>query len=280
MNIKTKINPNNLFTDPAPDILVPPSNDTLIMESHGSRLFVRLHLPAFEDMDGKCPVVVMLHGYPGNERNFDIAQSLRMAGAAVVHFSYRGVWGSHGEYCFSHIIEDAIEVASQIRARAEEFRIDPQRLYLFGHSMGGFAALNAMAQGLEVAGAILMAPCNMSHKYLYDKPSFQALMDSQKNGYFNTPSGTYIEEDVSRNAEKWLFANAADHLNLQIPYAFIGGSLDQLTPPEVHILPLMELLREKGASVQYRQLRDGHDFPASRVELTRQIVQWLAEMDQ
>jgi hypothetical protein len=34
-----------------------------------------------------------LHGFPGNERNFDVAQALRRAGYAALVFHYRGSWG-------------------------------------------------------------------------------------------------------------------------------------------------------------------------------------------
>ena len=48
-----------------------------------------LHLPEGE---GPHPVAVLLHGFPGNERNFDLAQSLRRAGYAALVFHYRGSW--------------------------------------------------------------------------------------------------------------------------------------------------------------------------------------------
>ena len=277
--MKMKINPDRLFTDPQPDVLIPPCNETLFIDSHGSRIYGRLHLPAFEDTDSTCPLVVMLHGYPGNERNFDISQSLRMTGAAVLQFSYRGVWGSHGQYTFTHILEDTEAVIAHMRHHAAEFRIDPDRIYLIGHSMGGFAAANSMARGLKVSGAILMAPCNLAHKYLYDRPAFLTLMESQKGGYFHTPSDTFLEEETAANAENWLFQNIASKLDASIPYGFISGEKDLLTPAEDHVLPLLDKLKERGANVRYCHLNDGHDFPASRIKLTRMLAQWLAEMD-
>ncbi|MBR3706412.1 MAG: alpha/beta fold hydrolase [Firmicutes bacterium] len=269
---------NDFFRDPE-NALVRPYNDTLIIDSHGSKIYARIHIPAFYDETSRCPVVLMLHGYPGNEKNIDIAQNLRMAGYATVTFSYRGVWGSHGEYTFAHLIEDTLVVAQHIRDNAEEFRFDTGRFYVLGHSMGGFAAVNSLAAGLEVSGAILMAPCNMAYKYLYNKESFDTLMSSQKNGYFNTPSDTYLEEEVQEHAQQWLFENAADKLDLTITYGFIGGKLDGLTPPEEHAKPLYEILVSRGADAKYTELDDGHDFPASRVALTNQIIFYLREME-
>src|SRR5689334_7615071 len=40
----------------------------------------------------KHPTVIMLHGYPGNERNLDIAQVARAHGWNAIYFDYRGSW--------------------------------------------------------------------------------------------------------------------------------------------------------------------------------------------
>ena len=43
---------------------------------------------------GPHPALVLLHGFPGFERNLDLAQAARRAGWTVVFFHYRGSWGS------------------------------------------------------------------------------------------------------------------------------------------------------------------------------------------
>ena len=266
------------FQDPSSNVMVLPRNESLVIDSHGSKIYGCLLLPGFDDLNSTCPVVLMLHGYPGNEKNIDLAQLLRMAGYAVVYFSYRGVWGSHGEYAFTHLIEDTKTVADYIRATAANNRIDPDQLYLLGHSMGGFAAINAMAAGLKAAGAILMAPCDAAGKYLYNKKAFETLMKTQDQGYFNTSSRDSLENEVREHAEEWLFVNAAQKLDTNIQYRFIGGALDTATPPETHIYPILETLNQLGAKVDYWELCDGHNFPASRMQLAEHIVNCIEEM--
>ena len=39
---------------------------------------------------GKHPTLLLLHGYPGYERNLDIAQVVRAHGWNVIYFDYRG----------------------------------------------------------------------------------------------------------------------------------------------------------------------------------------------
>ena len=147
-----------LLKDGNPNAVEPAHGVYLNLDSHGSRIFGRLLLPDFFDKESRCPVVLMLHGHPGGDKNLDIAEALRANGYAVAVISYRGVWGSHGDYLLSHNIEDVIATVAYLRQNAAEFRLDPEKVFLFGHSMGGFSALNAMARGLQVSGVVLMAP--------------------------------------------------------------------------------------------------------------------------
>ena len=50
---------------------------------------------------GPHPVVLLLHGFPGNERNLDLAQTIRRAGWDVLFFDYRGSWGTPGDFSFT-----------------------------------------------------------------------------------------------------------------------------------------------------------------------------------
>ena len=77
--------------------------------SGGETLLGVLHLPAG---DGPHPIVVLLHGFPGNERNFDLAQELRRQGYAALVFHYRGSWGVGGDWSWAHVLVDAAHVVA------------------------------------------------------------------------------------------------------------------------------------------------------------------------
>src|SRR4051812_41056545 len=47
---------------------------------------------------GKHPTLLLLHGFPGNERNLDLAQVVRARGWNAIYFDYRGSWGSQGSF--------------------------------------------------------------------------------------------------------------------------------------------------------------------------------------
>ncbi|WP_220449087.1 alpha/beta hydrolase family protein [Nonomuraea mesophila] len=145
---------------PADDVPIgpvpPASTPAVTFISGGHTLLGVLHVPAGP---GPHPVVVLLHGFPGNERNFDLAQALRQAGYAALVFHYRGSWGVGGSYAWGHVLEDAARVTRAVReeAAAAEHRLDPGRPALVGHSLGGFAALMTAAQDSAVRAVVSVA---------------------------------------------------------------------------------------------------------------------------
>lgn len=60
---------------------------------------------------GPHPTVILLHGFPRNEHNLDLAQTIRRAGWNVIYFD-RGSWGSPGDFSFTHSIEDTQSVVA------------------------------------------------------------------------------------------------------------------------------------------------------------------------
>ena len=259
---------------------VPAQTISFIADSHGDKIFGRFMLPALATEEEKAPVLVMLHGYPGLEQNMDMPPVLRRGGIATLYFNYRGVWGGHGYYSFSHLIEDTFTMVAWIKERAEKYHVDPDRIYLMGHSMGGFTALNALAQGVGVRGAVIMAPCDMAMRYEDQPERFEAMMETAAKGYFRMPHDNYLREDIAAHSKEWRFDALADKIPQTMPLRFIGGKKDTMVPPESHIMPLYNLLKERGMDVTYQELDAGHIFTAYRITLTNMVFDLVAEMDQ
>jgi len=96
------------------------------------------------------PTLILLHGYPGNERNLDLAQTVRAHGWNVIYFNYRGSWGSQGEFSFRHCVEDVKSVVAYLKENAAKLQVNTGSIALFGHSMGGFVCLKALGEIPEI----------------------------------------------------------------------------------------------------------------------------------
>lgn len=131
------------------------------LPSHGALLNALVYLAAGA---GPHPAVILLHGFPGNEKNLDLAQAMRRDGWDVLFFNYRGSWGSPGDFSFGHSIEDTASAVAYLRdpAHARELRLDPQHIVVVGHSMGGFMAVEAAANDPTIAAIGLISAADMA----------------------------------------------------------------------------------------------------------------------
>ena len=118
--------PAAVYRDPPADKAYPATGEGLRIPSGGAQMNAMVYVPAGK---GPHPVALLLHGFPGNEQNLDLAQSLRRAGWAVVTFHYRGSWGSEGTFTFDGAIEDAEAAVAWVRSpeAARHSRFDPKQ---------------------------------------------------------------------------------------------------------------------------------------------------------
>ena len=113
----------------------------------------------------KHPTLLLLHGYPGNERNLDIAQIVRSHGWNVIYFDYRGSWGSQGKFSFKNCVEDVLNVVAFCNKYQDSLKIDTSNIVLFGHSMGGWTGLKAIQQLPQIKKAFILSAWDIFNQY-------------------------------------------------------------------------------------------------------------------
>ena len=122
-----------------------------------------------DETNGLLPAVVLVHGSGpsnmdgkvGNNYPFkDLAEDLAERGIAVLRYDKRTfVYGKEmrndtGLSVKEETIEDAILAANFLR---KDSRIDGNKIFIIGHSMGGMLAPRIDAEGGNFAGIIIMA---------------------------------------------------------------------------------------------------------------------------
>jgi len=155
--------PVAITTDPAVDKANPPAMQSFQIPSHGAGLNALMYIAPGA---GPHPVVILLHGFPGNEKNLDLAQAIRRAGWDVLYFDYRGSWGTPGDFSFTHCMEDTQAAVAFVRdpANATKLRADPKQIVLIGHSMGGMIAAYTAAHDPGIQAVGLISAANMADR--------------------------------------------------------------------------------------------------------------------
>ena len=152
--------PAAIYTDPAPDKAHPARMEVVHILSGGVKINGVAYLASGA---GLHPTMIFFHGWPGNEKNLDLAQAVRRAGWNVVTLNYRGSWGSPGNFRFAQNLQDADAALAFVRdpANATKLGIDTKRIVIAGHSMGGWVTAMTGEHDRAIIGAILISAANM-----------------------------------------------------------------------------------------------------------------------
>ncbi len=197
-----------------------------------------------------CPAVLLVHGSGPQDRDEsvgpnkpfrDLAWGLARHGIATLRYDKRSF--VHPEQLQAlgdaltvkeEVIDDAVDALRYLASRSD---IDPERIYLLGHSLGGNLAPRIAAAGIRPAGLILMAA--------NARPLTSLIIDQTRYIYMVDGEVTLQEQLQMHEIEKEVYS---------IRNALIG----EAEPPEGYIL---------GAPFGYWQDLEAYDGPAAAADL-------------
>ena len=234
---------------------------------------------------GPHPLVVLLHGFPGNEQNLDLAQDIRRAGWDVLFFHYRGSWGSPGDYSFSNGVEDTAAAIAYLRdpTVAKKLRADPSRIVLLGHSVGGFNAVIAGSADPGVAAVGIISAADMGGRVPPHIPKIAEgiarkrvadALTSQGLSALRGCTAETLAQDILDHAAAWRFEEHAKGLASR-PFLAITSDDGNAKAND----DLAEAIRKDGdAHVTTEHFATDHSYSDKRQEMSAAVVKWLQDL--
>lgn len=268
--------PQAVVADPVRDEKYPASNRQMLIPSGGMGMNALLMQPSGR---GLKPTLVLLHGLPGNEQNLDLAQAIRRAGWNVLTMHYRGSWGSPGNFSIEGAVEDAQAAMAFLRQpdNAAKYKIDGRRLFIGGHSMGGFAAARYAAAHPGTTGLVLIDAWNVGAdgKDLQARPETRdAWVADMNDDLGNSLTGTdaaQLVAEMERHANDWDLTAYASALALS-PTLIIGAAHGNGASSKA--LADAISAQHKGKLSSMTMVSD-HAFADHRIALSVAVVRWL-----
>jgi pimeloyl-ACP methyl ester carboxylesterase len=267
--------------DPRPVLKPAASMQEVVVVSGWARLNGLVYLAAG---GGPHPVVIFLHGYPGNEKNLDLAQAVRRAGYQAVYFDFRGLWGSGGEFSFAHSLEDVQAIVDWVRApqQVARFHFDPRRIALVGHSFGGWLALLHGAHESPSVCVAALAAWNVGwagQRFAAHEDERKASLDEFRDT--TNPSGgpvradaSALQDEMAAHAE-WDYLTKAEGLarHALLLVAATRDSIDEGVP--MHQRLAAAVRAAGGKRVTLVSYEDDHPFSSHRLALGEELIHWL-----
>jgi pimeloyl-ACP methyl ester carboxylesterase len=265
--------PPAIFTDPPTDRAHPAAMTVLHVPSHGVLINGLLYSPAGA---GPHPTLVICHGLPGNEKNLDLAQAVRRAGWNAVTFNYRGSWGSPGSFRFAQNPQDADAVLAYLRdpSNATKLGIDPKRIAIAGHSMGGWVVAHTAARDHSLSGAILISMADMGLDGSRPRAQAVAAMADDMETLVDVTAESMVDELVA-HAKEFVVTGTAAGL-AQIPVLAITAN-DHLAAQTDALVAAIKA--QGGRRVAAVHLDTDHSYSDRRIALESIVITWLSGLN-
>jgi diadenosine tetraphosphate (Ap4A) HIT family hydrolase/pimeloyl-ACP methyl ester carboxylesterase len=270
--------PKAVTADPPADPANPPAMVAFQLPSHGALLNAVMYTASGA---GPHPTMLLLHGFPGNEQNLDLAQAVRRAGWNVLTFHYRGSWASPGAFSFAHAAEDADAALAFLKSREAvvRFRIDPARIVVAGHSMGGMMAAHAAAGDKAILGAILIDAWDIAsdgRRVADDPKAKDEMVRDELRGDLPPLAGTNEAALVDE------IVHAPPSLDLAVTAAQLKDMSLMVIGAERAGAPTAQKIADaaRGAGGKHIALvivPTDHSFSDHRIELESRVIDWLGQ---
>ena len=261
--------PAAIFTDPLHSKAHPARMEVLHIPSGGVEINGVAYLAAGA---GPHPTLVLCHGWPGNEKNLDLAQAVRRAGWNVVTFNYRGSWGSPGNFHFAQNPEDAAAVLAYLRApaNATKLGVDTRRMVLMGHSMGGWVTALVASRDEGLLGAGLISAANMGFMRGLDRPAIIKLASENAETLAGTSPEIMADELIAGRTGFDFMPGAA---GLAKKPLLVLSSDDGLAPQTDALIAAVR--KAGGRRITAVHAITDHSWSDHRVFLAAQVIRWL-----
>lgn len=179
-----------------------------------------------------------------------MADDLAAAGIASLRFDAPGSGESSGNWQEDYLVSNYLSVIKElIDYVVKNFSADPDKVGIWGHSMGGMTALIAAGEHLYDFQAVCgsqPSPGNIGRDYRDDPAYWQEhdgmTINSEHFGSFWLPAAHFID--------RFQYKAPESVKNIHVPILFIAGDTDDLVPPE-HVRASYDAANEPKQYLEY-----------------------------
>lgn len=247
-------------------------------------LAASIHYPSAElsAIEQKMPLVIICHGFVGSRLGVDrlfvnAARDLAKSGYLVVRFDYAGCGESEGMYGENGLDSMIDQTRSILDYGLSLDCVDPLRVTLIGHSLGGAAALLTAAKDKRVKSLVLWSPALHPFNDIVRIVGRDRYDDVIKNGH---------ADYLGYRLQPEFFETLQQHQPFQAAMKFRGdvfiahGTSDDTIPADYSFLIEKTFwLRGEGRCDKNIVFQADHTYSAGehKVELYQSTLAWLEQ---
>jgi len=237
--------------------------------SDGLKIYALLTVPQEPKPPTGYPVIIFNHGYippdeyRTTERYIAYTDAFSRAGYIVVKSDYRGHGDSEGEAESAYGSPGyTIDVLNALASARRYPDADPNRIGMWGHSMGGYITLRAMVANQGIKAGVIWAGVVASYPEM-----FQSWFREANTAGYRGWLGTMVQRygTAQDNPDFWNSLSANSYLaDLSGPIQLHHGTGDA-TVPVAYSITLADQIRAAGGQAElFLYPGDDHNIAANR----------------
>jgi uncharacterized protein len=175
-------------------------------QSEGNKIYALFTVPWGEPPPTGWPVILFNHGwiepekYRTTELYLDYVDAISGSGYIVLRSDYRGHGASEGEARNAYVSPGyTADVLNALAGVQRYEKADPQRIGMWGHSMGGFITLRAMVVSEEIKAGVIWGGVVVNYADLFSRwhegdeerptpnPTWEAERRKSRFGVYGSP---------------------------------------------------------------------------------------------
>ena len=228
-------------------------------QSDDLKNFALLTVPYGEPPTNGWPVIIFNHGwippdqYRSTERYVAYVDNLARQGYIIFRPDYRGHGDSEGlargAYGRPDYVIDVLNAVASMKAYEDA---DPNRIGMWGHSMGGYITIRAMVAFQDIKAGVIWAGVVASYEEMYNHPVRPRFGSRGIASLYGPP------ED---NPEFWASISANSYLEeLSGPIQLHHGTKDDTVPYSYSVSLAEEVRALDGTAQLYLHNNDDHNI--------------------
>ncbi len=238
--------------------------------SEGLKIYALMTVPAGEKPPTGWPVIIFNHGfippdvYVSTERYIAYVDLIARSGYIVLRSDYRGHGNSEGEAGGAYSRPDyTVDVLNAVASMKRHPDADPNRMGMWGHSMGGYITLRSMVITQDIKAGVIWAGVVASYPDLLTRwrrgtGSSATSTPSPRSWRFTLQQQYGSPEE---NPVFWNSISANSYLNdLSGPIQLHHGTLDTDVPLEFSELLYYQMLEAEQYVELYKYEGDNHNI--------------------
>ena len=236
--------------------------------SEGLKIYALMTIPNGEKPPTGWPVIIFNHGfippdvYVTTERYIAYVDLIARSGYIVFRSDYRGHGNSEGEAGGAYSRPDyTVDVLNAVASMKRHVDADPNRIGMWGHSMGGYITLRSMVITGDIKAGVIWAGVVASYPDLLSRWRRGSSPPStpRPGSWRTTLVDTFGSPEA--NPEFWNSISANSYLaDLSGPIQLHHGTADEDVPLEFSELLYYQMLEAEQYVELYKYDGDNHNI--------------------